>query len=252
MARYARGFLVTDIAEVHLGFDRLFTTLELAQRNPATRARARIEREQLLRDYREFNREMEELALRGAADATERMRAKFKRTKRRSLTVQAPYLLNALRAKPLVTGLKLSAGAVGVADLDRLNKVTNPSSPQHGAYWRAQEFGTGQPGGPPSQLGRVIRGYFYDRGLSNPTPPVSGGGSQPIFVSARNANAAAAALGHGQFGGGTRGGFGGYGTIQREIQGRHFIRDGADLAYRDWLAGLRVIEARAVARLLFL
>jgi hypothetical protein len=98
----------------------------------------------------------------------------------------------------------------------------------------------------------VIRGFFFKGGMSDPSPPQSiyagGGGPHPIFVSAAGQRSLYGGLGF-SGGAGPRGGVGGYGTIGKEIEGRHFIRDGADAALVDWRAGLRSVEQRAIASL---
>jgi hypothetical protein len=141
---------------------------------------------------------------------------------------------------------------VGIASEDRLDKALNPTAPGYGPYWRAQEFGTGSPE-VVTQVGRVIFGYFSGTGLEGPSRPQhqysGGGGPHPIFVSAKAARAAAAEVGIGDFGGGSRGGKGGKGVIGKEIEGKHFIRDGANGALTEWKLGMRRIEDATISEL---
>lgn len=132
--------------------------------------------------------------------------------------------------------LRPNTGWVGVASKDELDKAKNRHG-AYGPYWRAQEYGTGAPapgGDVPSQLKRKIFGYFFGAGGtgvgSRPDHQYSGeGGPHPVFIDSKD----------GAAGRGPRGGKGGKGTIQHEIKGRHFIRDGADAAFVKWEKDMR-------------
>ena len=124
------------------------------------------------------------------------------------------------------TGLRIPTGEVGIADVDELDKVVNPLTPSAGPYWETQEYGYS------GHVGRKIHGLFFGPGLSGggevPNPSYKGGGGpHPIFVA----------------------GPGGGGTIDEPIQPRRFIQKGAKAGEADWLAGLKVVEARAIAAL---
>lgn len=250
MPQYKTGFVVSDIAQIHRLFDQRLAQLSGLQRigSKRSRALAQAQYRQMLRVYSAFNRELDALAVAASKDATAKIRARIKATAKRPDTGHGGlHMRQAVRSRPILRGIGIATGAVGVAEIEALDKVVNPVTPEAGPFWRAQEEGTD------AHLGRVIRGYFFGRGYSgDPTPPLgsySGSGRQPLFVSARAGAAAFGAVGF-QGGAGVRGGRGGYGTISHPIQARHFIRDGAHEAYADWLAGLRQIEARTAARLL--
>lgn len=253
MARYARIFVVSDIAEVHRAFDRDFRLLEqlalveragnLPQTGVATMRLLELA-------YANFNRELDDLAKRTAASATDLIKERIRATRARNRgdTGRGAHMRNMVRSRPLPRIGGLASGAVGVADLDVLDSLRNPLG-NYGPYWRAQEYGTGSTE-VPAQKGRVIRGYFFGRGFGG-TPEVPreeyrglGVGPAPIFVGAGAGSAAFGGVGF-SGGPGRSGGRGGYGTISVELPGRHFIRDGANAARIQWLNGLRATEYRA-------
>lgn len=251
MALYQRIFTVSDIAVVHRLFHdslRLCEQIDLEARRRGGQPRALATRREILRAYGEFNDELRVLATKTAREADSRMRARLRSTQVRPDTGASPHLAALLRSRPLQRFGPVQTGEVGVADEAWLDKAINPHSPGYGPYWRAQEHGTGTPE-VPSQIGRILRGYFYGTGYTDPTPPRAqyrgGGGPHPIFVSGRASKLPGSVSG----GIGPRGGRGGYGTISREIQGRHFIRDGANSALADWRAGLRRVENDAISAL---
>lgn len=248
---YVTGFVVTDIAEVHREFDRALRLCDQLNSQPATRGRARATKAQIQLAYLQFNRELDQLAVASATAATRAIRDRLRKTAVRPATGKRPNLSSAIRSRALRVS-KFATGVVGVADIEALDRITNPFSPGYGPYWRAQEHGTGT-GEVPSQVGRVIRGYFVGKGGGgSPEPPRSqyagGGGPHPIFVSAGGQRALFGGLGF-SGGAGSQGGVGGYGTIGAEIRPRHFIRDGAAVAEREWRSGLHAIEAQTIARL---
>lgn len=251
---YQRTFTSSNIGVVHREFGEILALARKVDTErralglpPSTAATQRIIRQA----YLKFNERLDAHAATTAAKATAEIRARLRATQRRQDTRNAPHLSGGVRSRALHRFGGLATGEVGVADEDELDKIVNPTSPQYGPYWRAQEFGTGG-GGVPSQLGRVIRGYFYGPGLTDPTPPRSiyagGGGPHPIFVSAKAQRAIYGSLGF-SGGGGARGGVGGYGTIEHEIQARHFIRDGANRAEAEWRRGMAQIESDAIRSL---
>jgi hypothetical protein len=250
VAQYARIFVVADIADVHRAFDRdmrlaeRIIQVEKAARLPPTAAATLL---LLERAYVDFNRRLNELARTTAGQATASIKQRIQATRalNRGDTGRGTHLRNAVRSRPLRPAGRLATGAVGVGDLAVLDALVNPVG-GYGPYWRAQEYGTGT-AEVPAQKGRVIRGYFFGRGFGGtPERPQQqfrglGVGPHPIFVSASAGAAAFGALGFGG-GHGTGGGRGGYGTISVELPGRHFIRDGANAAERNWRQALRAIE----------
>lgn len=247
MAQYRRILVVEDIAQIHRRYARVLTLLAAAERDPRLRGRYAGRRRQTQLAYANFQRGLNDVARHNATLAEKRMKQRFDQTRARANTGHGGlHLRQALRARPAQIGSRLATGAVGIADIEILNSVVNPASPQYGPFWRAQEYGTGF-GEVPSQEGRVFRGSFYDRGYNNPTPPIAGRGDQPIFVSTRNARALAPS-----FSGSSRGGMGGHdglGTIHREIQPRRFITNTIQDIEPLWRADINRVQGQAIASL---
>jgi hypothetical protein len=139
-----------------------------------------------------YRRELNDLAARTAAEASTLIRQRLAATSVRDPTGVPPHLASLIYSRPL-GGIFENTGAVGVARESTLDRAINTRTPGYGPYWRAQEFGTGiqprRPGEPeiPTQLGRVIYGYFYSSGASGPgSRPqhqyAGGGGPHPIFI----------------------------------------------------------------------
>lgn len=245
MALFQRIFAIPEVAITH---DKFVTAMELAERLGPQAARTLV---QLRSAHRAFIEDLDTTARTTARLATQEMRAFERATQVRGGTGRSPHLRVYLTARPL----RRATGSVGVADEAVLDRAINPMTPQYGTYWRAQEFGTGQSAGPgepnvPSQIGRVMRGYFYAAGYKDPQVPRSiyrgGGGPHPLFLPGRAGGFGGARLTGGS---GPRGGRGGFGTISKEIEGRHFIRDGANEAERYWLAEIARAQRDAIARL---
>lgn len=245
MASYRRILVLTDIAAVHREFVETLALLARAERDPRSRGRHAATRRRVAAIYAEYEDGLVIAARKNAIRAEARMKARFDQTRVKSRGDTGHghlHLRAALRARPADIGSRLATGAVGIADVDELNKVVNPASPQYGPFWRAQEFGTGS-GEVPSQLGRVLHGYFFGRGYTDPTRPIAGANHQPIFVSARNARTQSG----GATGGGRRGGSGGMGTIKKEIKPRHFIAGAIQDVEPLWIADMKKAEGRARA-----
>lgn len=230
MARYVRAFVVEDIVAVHAAYQQVIR--HARQLGPRGRGTVSL----LEASYRKFNSELDALAVLTAHDASTKIKARLQKSARRPDTGVAPHLRNAIRSAPLRTPGPFATGAVGVADLDKLEKVVNPHDPQRVPYWIVQEEGTS------ANVGRVIFGYFFDRGFANaqrPAPGYTGSPrAQPVFLTGRLGNMPGSVRG----GIGPRGGKGGKGTIRRPIPARHFVRDGADSARNNWKAGINRIE----------
>lgn len=239
---FVTGFIPKDAGEIILMFQR---SIALANRSKNKIMAAALEG--VLARYLTG---MERLTIGSAAYTEEAMKRRFSATKKRVVnTGKGPGLRQALSCRPIIfaAGVPL---AVGVADVDKLNRVTNPLT-GYGPYWHAQEEGTG--GKVPSQVGREIFGLFLGKGgggqPERPNPKYAGGGGpHPIFVSGKSQSAAFGSVGF-SGGAGKQGGVGGPGTISVEITGRHFIRDGAALGASKWAQGLLVVERTAIAGL---
>lgn len=263
MPTWVRGFIIRDINEIHAAFRELLSlSEELARITQGRGASGRFQaggrvdpafasmaRDRLLRVralYDTFNREVRVTAQRGAAEATQGIRDRLDRMQLRPDTDSSPHLRDLIFSAPINIG-NIPTGMVGIADVDRLNRAINRRTPGYGPYWRAQEYGTGF-GEVPSQVGRIIYGYFDAAGGGDATPPQAqyaggGGGPHPVFQPVRQQN----------FGLGgyiNRQGFtttgAGLGTIGAEIQPKGFIRYGADKAAVAWRARLAVIQQQVI------
>lgn len=259
MATYARIFVLVDVAHVYEEFTQTLDAVRLgirAARDPARKRGLQATEKEIQAVLLQYSRGLDSLALKSSKLAEKSMKSAFDATKSRTRgrTGKKPGLRSKLDARPLrLPGLSGGTGMVGVANVNSLNKLTNEFSPGYGTYWRAQEFGTGT-NEVPSQVGRVIQGFFVGAGGGgDPERPNAayrgGGGPHPIFISAKSQRAVFSAAGFAGRGAGQRGGVGGLGTIGREIQGRHFIRDGANRARDVWQAEIRSNENRALTAL---
>lgn len=224
MAFYRTGFVVVDIAETHVRFNRIIRQLSVRRaRSRAARAALTAMREEVLVVYGQFNRELNQLALRAALDADSEIRRQLAQTRVRPARGLRPRLEDAIKSRPTPPGLP--TGGVGVADIDELDKVVNPITPGYGPYWRAIEEGTDK------HLGRRIHGLFFasggPAGAGGVPPDPSEFRQHPVFIA----------------------GPGGAGTIQRAIKPHHFIARGKKIAGARWLGQLRAIERTAISRL---
>lgn len=259
MPQYVRTFVIENVANVHRHYGRTFRLIEeiIAEERRAGLPPSLNTLQLLERSYLEFNNALDALAKRTAAAATGAIKDRIRATRavNRGDTGRGQHLRNAIRSRPLGRVAGLSTGAVGVADVRVLDALVNPVG-HWGPYWQAQEYGTAAlspRGAIPKQSGRVIRGGFFGRGFGgDPVRPLAefrglGVGPHPIFVSSRVGGSLFQGLGFGARGIGRQGGVGGgFGTIGVELPGRHFIRDGANLAHADWLSGMRALEFRAL------
>lgn len=264
MPMYVRTFAVENVATLHRLYEQNFGLVEaliIEERRQVSRGRAVqpsfATLRQLEASYLRFNNQLDELGKRTAARADRHIKERIRATRalNRGDTGRGQHLRNAVRSHPLGRVRSLSTGAVGVASVSVLDALHNPIG-GWGPYWQAQEYGTAQlsPRGPiPKQKGRKIRGAFFGRGFAgDPDPPRAefrglGVGPHPIFVSSKAGAGLGQALGFGSRGVGKQGGKGGgLGTIGVELPGRHFIRDGANLAEAEWRNGLRAIEFRVL------
>lgn len=256
---YARIFVIENVARVHRHYANTFKIVEeiialerKAGLPPSVNTLALLES-----SYLRFNDSLDVLAKKTAREADVAIKDRILATRalNRGDTGRGQHLRNAVRSRALPAIAGLSTGAVGVANIAILDALRNPLG-NYGPYWQAQEYGTAaeSPRGPiPRQKGRVIRGSFFGRNFAGDGEPPRrdlqglGVGPHPIFVSSAAGGAAARALGHSSRGVGKRGGVGGgFGTISVELPGRHFIRDGANLAAAKWRSDMRAIEFRAL------
>jgi hypothetical protein len=246
MARYYTGYNHIDAALVYREFDATLRALRkaLAVAPPGRRKtalRATLTEVQLV--LSRYQRDMHRASVSGSAAATKAVRQVFDETRTPRSAGKGSRLRKSLTARPMK--LPLPTGNVGIGDVALMDRVTNPFSPGFGSYWLAQEIGTGA-NDPESgvsirsQLHRRIFGFFTDRsGGGDIDVPRAGGGTHARFI---GANSPGAVLG-------PRGGRGGPGEIKREIQGRHFLRDGRDRAYDTWLGQIRAADTRAIRSL---
>ena len=213
MARYTDEFAIPDIIALHLEFRRMIAAAQRAGNTALASELAIV--------YVWFEDELNALAKATFRDAVTKVRARFKATQKRAYTVTRPYLLNQIKARPELNS-RFATGAVGIGDIDELDKAINPRDPSKFPYWRSQEFGA-------KPSGKTVYGYFFDRSLTSRSRP-----SQalfrvhPIFVASKPGQRM---------------------IWKRPIEPRYFLRDGADDAYRDWLAGIGKIQAQAIAEI---
>lgn len=248
MALYRRVFSIADIATVHHEFARTIRLAETVEaaftragRPGAYAATLRV----LLDSYLEFNRGLDRVADRAAVDAKADILRVLKTRRKRPDTGQGPHLRGAIICRPIKDFGTLGTGEVGIADIDRLDRVVNPFGPQYGPYWRAIEEGTTK------HVGRQVHGAFFGKGLgSGPFAPSQADFRRhPVFVTSAQGRGLFADAGF-QGGFGKQGGGGGRRmTIGRPIEPQHFIRDGADAAEVVWRAGIAAVQARAIKQL---
>lgn len=127
-------------------------------------------------------------------------------------------------------------GTVKIALLDWLDRIRNPNG--YGTFWQAQEYGTdadGFYGAVPEQSGRVLFGIFEP---SHTAPDAQqageGAGHDLAFFTDYNDPDA------------------GFGTINVELRGRHFLRDGSSTTgakYLDTMEQLQETTTEALRKL---
>lgn len=164
-----------------------------------------------------INADLELLALRTAEVADKAIKGVITRTERRPATTHPHHLRDSIQSVPL------PFGGVAVGLLEELAKVENPQT--GGVYWLTQEEGSRETGN--SMTGRVLFGKFegpnhFERPMEEYRGVAGAPGSEFLF---------------GQPGGG-------YGTIAHEIEGRHFLRQGADEAFAYYVRGLERISTK--------
>lgn len=251
MTTWHRGFILEDVGAVYRTFQETMALLNAeAAANPALRRAYRAQAAEIRRIEVRWANSIDRAAVVAAQQATAAIRRRLKATAKRTPTGKSPSLEKAIFCARAVIVAGIKTGAVGIADEDRLNAVTNPFSPGYGPYWRAQEYGTGSRE-VKSQIGRQLYGYYVGKGGGGtPERPRAqyrgGGGPHPIFVASSAQTAIFGGVGF-TGGAGKRGGLGGPGQIHHEIAGRHFIRDGAAIARRGWQTALADAKFRAIA-----
>ena len=214
MARYTDEFAVPGVVLVHQTFQRVIANASRAGNNALAAELAIV--------WAWFNEELTLHAEAISRDAVKQIRLRIKATQKRAYTVTRPYLIDQVKARPEFLASPWATGAVGVGDIDALDKAVNPRDPGKFPYWRSQEYGAR-----PSN--KAVYGYFWDRGVNTRSRP-----SQlefrihPIFIASKPGQRM---------------------IWRRPIEARHFVRDGADRAYRDWLAGIGKIQADAIAEI---
>lgn len=239
MAEYVRGFIITEVVQVHEWFQKCLrdaeATLETAKDSPLEDvAQALVD--DLTLAYNDFNTNLKGIAETAAKDAQKYMVEKVKE-KHRPSAGNSPPATELVIARPLNTDSgSLEFGWVGLGEVSFLNRMINTHTPGYRSYWRALEYGTGQDG-VPSQIGRILLGSFTTAGGGNGTPPASqyagGGGPHPVFMSKTKL-------------GGATGATIGFGTIGKEDEGKHFIRYASELAGTKWRQDVMELQSRVI------
>lgn len=124
-------------------------------------------------------------------------------------------LLDSIESRAVLS--QPAGGAVGIADMDRLDKIAADQAGQ--PYWRAQELGSDH------LVGKRISGYFQP---GQAAPDKASFRSHPVFQPDPTGPPM---------------------LIQRPIAARHFIADGARVADQARLAAFRTIDRNAVAEM---
>lgn len=183
----------------------------------------------------ELQRELDAVSIETARRADEAIIRKLQSTRRRPRTDRSRHLEDSIVSSPWqFPGAPSTLGGVKIALVDELDKAVNPSG--YGPYWSALEFGSVEVGN--VMTGRTLYGTF------------SGGGSDPERPrrAYRRDLLGDAIAPHAQFewGGEDQG----KGVIHNEIEGRHFLRDGTEEAWRYYAGRIASIDARYAARIL--
>lgn len=241
MAEWVRGFIVTDVMDVHEIFQKCIRDAEVLvaeERRLGRSIGGKKLMDELVTSYDGFNVGLRQAAEKAAVRAIKGMRERLEGTRERVPTGTVPALQDLLEARPLDLGQR-ETGAVGVGNVQLLNRAINPHSRGYGTYWRAQEYGTGQ-GEVRSQIGRILYGSFQTAGGSEMTAPMAeyagGGGPHPVFKSGYSPSVDGQRMS-------------GLGTIGKEIRAKHFIKFGADEAAVMWRVDVAEVQTRALDRL---
>lgn len=232
---YVTGYASTDVIQTHREFARTLAEIRAYNTWAARKGRPLLTalETRLNTAYAVFNRDLDRAAHIGALAATRGMKTVLKQTQLRPDTDRRPHLRDLLRSKPaVVPGLRgFATGSVAIGDVDWLEKAIDPEYPQHGSYWRAQNYGTA------AHVGREIYGFFHGGGsMSKPLAALAGGGSMqhdPMFSPSSKMS-------------GPRGGRGGPGRISVPLKPRMFVERGRDAGYGEWLAAMAVAEQDAL------
>lgn len=161
----------------------------------------------------EMEDDLVQLSLRTVEIADEAIRSRIESTAKRAVSTKANGLIDHIHSEPIIA----DAGIVGIAQIDGAGGLDELP------YWRAQEYGLDE-----GFVGRLLFGFFYDFGGTNPTEPQSGIDTQPYFLFDPE---------------------GGAGRIQHPIEERKFLADGTNKAAVYWKREQRRIMNRAASRL---
>lgn len=205
MADYYQRFVIPDVPEVYALFVQSI-------RDARSRGLIRTA-EYLTLLFGEYREAMIALSVRTSEIADAEIKAHIRSSAKRAVQTEPGGLIDQIQSEPI----RADAGMVGVARLDGTPGLDNL------AYWRAQEYGLDA-----GFVGRVIHGYFYDFGGSNPTEPEHGRGDQPFFAPDSG---------------------GGFGTIKNPIEARHFLSKGTDAALVYWRREQQRINVNFSARI---
>jgi len=243
MANYVRIFSVNNVAEIHKGYldgIRLAREIEgtyLRAGNATRAAAAGATLRELQRAYADFNADLDRVAKETAANARKAIRHQIAATRVRPDTGNGPHLRDVIRARPIHRFGIIATGEVGVADVDVLDALVNPNTPQYGPYWRSQEYGYQFRG---KQLTGVIGGFYgpgFGSGPFRADSRYAGRpGPHPLFLPGAVAGGIAASVGHSAPKGG------GLVVFSTPLKRRGFIAKGADAAEVVWRAQLARVE----------
>jgi hypothetical protein len=225
MAQWYDIFVVEDVGPIYEHFDRIIIQLrELEAAGVAGIAGAGF----LARVQKSLLNFMDglELAARTAAvQAQQEIVGKIAATQVRPDTGRRPGLAAAIRTAVLEPRGGLPTGAVGVGNINTLDRLTTRSGrmARYGPYWRSQEYGF-RPRG--RQLSG-IRGFFTGPGFGNVAPSPGAFRDQPTFEARRG------------------------GPLMRPsgYQGRFFLRDGSAAAFAAYKRELLALQDRIDAEL---
>lgn len=232
MAIYRRMFVVENVATIHRLFEE--TIIDLEREDRALRAAGlpgvTTALDGLKRAHGEFGKGLDQVARRGAVTASTRIKEILGQTAKRDDTRISPHIRDRIVSRPLGQIAGYSTGAVGIADEAVLDRGG-------GWYWRVQEFGSGTPevkSITTAATGRILRGYFYDAGMRNPVAPdATLFGAHPLFRPGPPIQGEPYRVG----------------IVRREVEGRHFIKKGADAAEAEWRRNVAALQRATVTSL---
>lgn len=172
------------------------------------------------RIYAELNDGLRLLALEVARSSEHHIRERIRATQKRPDTGRGRGLIDNIKSSTWDPTPSVSVGWVAIAQLKELDKTVNPYSSSQEPYWRAQEYGY--------RYSHIPTGFFFGPGYSGPIsrPSPSQAGLHPLFVPSAK---------------------GGTFRSPPQIEARHFLRDGASQAIREWRSGFGQLQSKVLA-----